>query len=294
GEFGAVRFSRHSDGRAPVARSAQRRRAARVWNRRDHAEGGGGGCGHGAGELRGVVGGGAGGACEFGGRAGGSAGGAGGGGRGVVYRVGVGYALPGGGAGAEQNTGAAGALMPVSGTLLNVLTVLVGGSIGLLVGGRLPERLQSTIMGGLGLATMLIGIQNGLTTQNPLILLGSILLGGIVGELLRLDFRLDSLGAYLQKRLARSGRGASTFSEAFVTSSLVFCVGPLTVLGSILNGVNGDIKLLAIKSLLDGFAAFAFAATLGWGVLMSAVTVLVFQGALSLAAFAMASGMPSR
>lgn len=183
--------------------------------------------------------------------------------------------------------------MPISGTLLNVVTVLLGGTLGLIVGNRLPERLQNIIMGGLGLTTLVIGIQNALRTTDILILLGSILLGGIVGELLRLDYRLDSLGGYLQRRLAREGRGASTFSEAFVTSSIVFCVGPLTILGAIQNGISGDITFLAIKSLLDAFAAFAFAATLGWGVLVSAVTVLVYQSAISLAAWAVASGIPN-
>jgi len=137
-------------------------------------------------------------------------------------------------------------------------------------------------------------MQNALLTDNILILIGSVLLGGIIGELLRISDGLDRLGAWLQERLARGGKGASTFSEAFVTSSLVFCVGPLTVLGSIQNGVSGDVTLLAIKSLLDGFAAFAFAATLGWGVLMSTVTILVYQGGLSLVAWLLATGVPER
>lgn len=184
--------------------------------------------------------------------------------------------------------------MPISGTLLNVLTVLVGGTLGLLAGGRLPERLHNIIMGGLGLATLVIGLQDALGTGNVLVMLGSILVGGIAGELMRLDDHLDNLGGYLQKRLAGSSAGASTFSEAFVTTSIVFCVGPLTILGSIQNGINGDMTLLAIKSMLDGFAAFAFAAALGWGVLMSAGTVLIFQSALSLIAWAVASGVPSR
>lgn len=186
--------------------------------------------------------------------------------------------------------------MPVSGTLLNVLTVLVGGTLGLLLGGRLPERFQGIIFNGLGLATLLIGMQNALTTGNILVLLGGILIGGLIGEWLRLDYRLDNLGTYLQKRLAGNSnrKGSATFSEAFVTSSLIFCVGPLTILGSIQNGISGDITFLAIKSMLDGFAAFAFAASLGWGVLVSSVTVLVYQGALSLIAWLAMSGVPSR
>ncbi len=183
--------------------------------------------------------------------------------------------------------------MPISGTLLNVLTVLLGGTAGLLVGGRLPARFNDIIMGGLGLATILIGLQNALVTRNVLLVLGSILLGGILGELLRIDYRLDRLGDWLQQRLAKSGgKGASTFSEAFVTSSIIFCVGPLTILGSIQNGISNQMDLLAIKSLLDGFSAFAFAATLGWGVLMSGVTVLVYQSALSLIAWQIATGVP--
>src|SRR5688500_7438211 len=122
-------------------------------------------------------------------------------------------------------------MLPVSGTLLNIATVLVGAVLGLLVGGRLPERFNGIILGGLGLSVLVVGMQNALLTDNILILIGSVLLGGIIGELLRISDGLDRLGAWLQERLARGGKGASTFSEAFVTSSLVFCVGPLTVLG---------------------------------------------------------------
>ena len=185
--------------------------------------------------------------------------------------------------------------MIISGTLLNIFTVLVGGTLGLLVGGRLPERFQGIVIGGLGLSTLIIGIQGALTTKNFLIMLGAILIGGLIGEAIRLSDGLDNLGNYLQKRLAGGGRlGSSTFSEAFVTSSLVFCVGPLTILGSIQNGMSGDITFLAIKSVLDGFAAFAFAAALGWGVLVSTVTILIYQGGLSILAALVASGVPSR
>ena len=184
--------------------------------------------------------------------------------------------------------------MIISGTLLNVLTVLLGGTLGLLVGGRLPERFHSIVINGVGLAVLVIGMLNALTTQNVLIMLGAILIGGLLGEALRINDGLDNLGAYLQRRLAGSGEGSSTFSEAFVTSSLIFCVGPLTILGSMQNGISGDISLLAIKSMLDGFTAFALASALGWGVLVSAVTVLVFQGALSVIAAFVASGVPSR
>jgi uncharacterized membrane protein YqgA involved in biofilm formation len=172
-------------------------------------------------------------------------------------------------------------LIPVSGTLLNALTVLVGGTIGALIGGRLPERMHDSLFGALGLFTILIGLSDALTTKNPLILLGALLIGTVVGEALNLDAGLRALGDFFQRRL--SGLG-STVSEAFVTSSLVFCVGPLTILGSLDNGLTGDPTKLIIKSTLDGFGALAFGATLGWGVLLSVFTILLFQGAISLAA----------
>lgn len=198
--------------------------------------------------------------------------------------------------------------MPISGTLLNVATVLLGAFLGLLIGDRLPARFQTIVMGGLGLATIVIGIQNAII-GNPLIMIGSVLIGGLVGEALRLQDGLDNLGNYLQRRLGGNSednidgegetkgkpkRGAATVSEAFVTSSLVFCIGPLTILGAIQNGISGSIEFLAIKSLLDGFAAFAFTAALGWGVFLSAGTVFVYQGVVSMIAFFLANGIPSR
>lgn len=173
----------------------------------------------------------------------------------------------------------------VNGTLLNALTVLIGGVIGSLVGNRLPQRIHEALFGVLGLFTVLIGLMGALTTRNPLILLGSLLIGTIVGELINIEAGLERAGDWLQKRLARSG---STVSEAFVTASLVFCVGPLSVLGPLDNGLSGDTTKLVIKATLDGFAALAFGATLGWGVLLAIITVLVYQGGLSLGAHAIA------
>jgi uncharacterized membrane protein YqgA involved in biofilm formation len=137
-----------------------------------------------------------------------------------------------------------------------------------------------------GLTVLVIGMQNGLRTRNVLILLGSILIGGLIGELLRIEYHLENLGDYLQRRLAGSGRGASTFSTAFVTSSIIFCVGPLTILGSIRDGLGGPdhAQLLFVKAALDGLVALVFASTLGWGVGFSVVTIVVVQGSLTLAA----------
>jgi hypothetical protein len=180
--------------------------------------------------------------------------------------------------------------MIATGTLINVLTVLVGGTLGTLLGNRLPERMRETIMHALGLLTMVIGFQLSLETENILIILGSLLLGGLLGELLRIERGINQLGRWLERRTggeaaaAGSPSGATTFSHAFLTASLVFCVGPMTILGSIQDGLTGDYTLLAVKSTMDGFASLAFASTLGPGVISSALTVLVYQGALTLGA----------
>ena len=173
----------------------------------------------------------------------------------------------------------------VNGTLINALTVLIGGVIGSLAGDRIPARIHEALFGVLGLFTVLIGLLSAFTTKNPLIALGSLLLGTILGEMINIEAGLERAGDWLQSKLARSG---STLSEAFVTASLVFCVGPLSILGSLDNGLSGDTTKLVIKATLDGFAALAFGATLGWGVLLAIITVLLYQGGLSLGAHAIA------
>lgn len=173
----------------------------------------------------------------------------------------------------------------VSGTLLNAGTVTVGGVAGSLLGDRLPRRIHDSLFGVLGLFTVLIGLDDAINHGNPLILLGALLLGTLLGEAANLEGKLNSFGDRLQGMFAREG---STLSEAFVTSSLVFCVGPLSIIGSLDNGLNGDITKLALKSTLDGFGALAFGAALGWGVLLSVATILIYQGAISLGAHALA------
>lgn len=170
----------------------------------------------------------------------------------------------------------------MTGTILNVATVLIGGSLGTLLGQRLPDKMRQTVLHGLGLVTTVVGLSMALQTANILIVMGSVLLGGILGEWWRIEEGLQAAGDALQARI-RVGT-ASTLAQGFVTASLIFCVGPMTVLGSIRDGLVGDYSLLAIKSLLDGFAALALASSLGVGVLFSAVTILLFQGSLSLLA----------
>lgn len=171
----------------------------------------------------------------------------------------------------------------LSGTLFNALTVLVGGLLGTVLGDRLPERLRENVVRGVGLFTLAMGTKFAIDTSNLLYMLGSILLGGLIGSLWGVDRRLNDLGAALQRRFAANG-GGGTVAEAFVTASIVFCVGPLTFLGSIQNGLTGDASLLAIKSVLDGFTAIALAATLGWGVLLTIPLILLYQGGLAVGA----------
>ena len=180
----------------------------------------------------------------------------------------------------------------MTGTLINIITVILGGTLGTFLGARLPDKIRETIMHGLGLLTLVIGLQMALTTRNVLIVLASILFGGILGEMLGIQNGLDALGRNLERRFARGGE-EGTFTRGFVTASLVFCIGPLAILGSIQDGLLGDYNLLAIKSTLDGFAGLAFASTLGIGVAFAALTVLVYQGGISLLAILLGSAIGS-
>jgi uncharacterized protein len=170
------------------------------------------------------------------------------------------------------------------GTILNVITILVGGGLGIAFGLRLPIRVRETVLHGLGLFTIVIGLQMTLQSKNMLIVLCALLVGGVLGEWLNIDEALKRLGAWLEQRFAGKDGGNGKFIKGFVTAALVFNIGPLAILGSIRDGLSHDIQLLAIKSVLDGFAAFAFASTLGIGVLFSALTVAIYQGVITLLA----------
>lgn len=221
----------------------------------------------------------------------------------------------------------------MTGTFINVSTVLVGGTVGALIGVRLPERFRQTVMHAIGLMTLLIGFQMALGTRSAIIVLGSVVLGALLGEAARIDDGLTAFGDWVEKQVLKAqvmmrGRrdrdqasgirqqdaglcaqrlalrtgevsdsgsvcatveiGAaqeeSLFSKGFVTAALVFCVGPMTILGSFQDGLTGVYDTLAVKSVLDGFTAIALASTLGWGVAFSSLIVLAYQGALTLAA----------
>ena len=173
----------------------------------------------------------------------------------------------------------------MTGTFLNIATVLLGGILGLIFGARIPDQLKATVISGLGLFTMAMGLQMFLNTENPLIVLGSLLIGTLLGEWWKIEDGLQNFGKFLEQRFSREGRDDSNkFVRGFLTASLLFCVGPLTILGSIQDGLTGDYNLLAVKSVLDGFASLAFASTLGVGVLFSTIIILVYQGGISVLA----------
>lgn len=174
----------------------------------------------------------------------------------------------------------------MTGTIINVVAIIVGSLLGLMFGSRIPERLKMTVIAGMGLFTAAMGMQMFVKSENQLIVLGALILGILVGETLGIEDGLQALGQKLEQRFSRdteTGTG-SRFVRGFMVSSLLFCIGPMAILGSIQDGLTGDYNLLAVKSTLDGFASIAFASTLGIGVMFSSVILLAYQGGISLLA----------
>lgn len=174
------------------------------------------------------------------------------------------------------------------GTLINIAAVSVGGVAGVYAGHRFPERMRLTIMQGLGLATLavaVVGLEPLLDADRGLrravIMIGALTVGAVVGEALKLEERLERVGDRLRQRFAPEAETKSRFVEGFVVASTVFCVGPLTLLGAVEDGLGISIRLLAIKSTLDGIAAIGFASVYGWGVLASLLTLAIYQGAIT-------------
>jgi uncharacterized membrane protein YqgA involved in biofilm formation len=202
-------------------------------------------------------------------------------------------------------------VLPGIGTAVNALTVLAGTSVGTLVGHRLPERTRRVVTDGLGLVTLLIAgtsaahvtdrvLSDAVGSSAPmLIVLGAVLIGGIAGSLLRIEDRLEGFGGLLQRAAVRrfgAGGGSEArerFIQGFVVSSLVFCVGPLTILGSINEGLGNGADQLLLKSALDGFASIAFAASFGWGVAASVLALVVIQGGLTALGAGLGSFVPA-
>lgn len=174
----------------------------------------------------------------------------------------------------------------MTGTFINIAAILIGGTIGLFFGSRIPDRFKHTVIAGMGLFTAAMGLQMFLKSGNQLIVLGALIVGALLGEWWKIEDRLQALGQSLEQRFsqdAETGAG-SRFVRGFMVSSLLFSIGPMAILGSIQDGLTGDYNLLAVKSTLDGFASIAFASTLGIGVLFSSIITLVYQGGISLLA----------
>jgi len=193
-----------------------------------------------------------------------------------------------------------------AGTVVNVATVLVGSGLGVLLGHRLPQRTRDVVTDALGLVTLLVAALSALavtdasletavgTSAPVLIVLGSLLIGGLAGSLLQVEAGLERFGGWLQLRMARSSDSVERrrFIEGFLAASLLFCVGPLTILGSLSDGLGNGADQLILKATLDGFAAIAFASSFGWGVAASALTVGVVQGTLTLVGSVLGQVLP--
>jgi uncharacterized membrane protein YqgA involved in biofilm formation len=170
------------------------------------------------------------------------------------------------------------------GTLINVVTIVVGSILGVRIGNRLSEKLRSTIVSGLGLFTFGYGLLSFIDTANPLVPLGGLLIGALLGELWKIEEGLNKIGIVLKNAVLRKSKSEehhAKFVDGFVTSSLVFVIGPIAILGSIQDGLTGNFEMLAIKAVLDGFASIAFASSLGIGVAFSALSILVYQGLIT-------------
>jgi uncharacterized membrane protein YqgA involved in biofilm formation len=173
----------------------------------------------------------------------------------------------------------------MTGTIINVIAIVGGSILGLAFGARLSDQLKSTIISGMGLFLVAMGLQMFLKTENSLVVLGALLIGTLLGEWWHIEDGLHRLGIFLESRFSREEvDGSNRFVRGFLTASLLFCIGPVAILGSIQNGLTGDYNLLVVKSIIDGFASMAFASTLGIGVAFSSLIVLVYQGGISLLA----------
>lgn len=173
----------------------------------------------------------------------------------------------------------------MTGTLINVAAIIVGGLLGIFFGRRLSDNIKNTVIAGMGLFTTAIGFQMFLKTEKPLVVLGALIIGSLLGEWWKIEERMQSVGIWLEKRVTGASEGKSgNFVRGFLSASMLYCTGPMAILGSISDGLRGDHLTLSIKSVLDGFISIAFASTLGMGVAFSALPVFAYQGSISLLA----------
>nr|WP_084098580.1 DUF554 domain-containing protein [Caldanaerovirga acetigignens] len=167
------------------------------------------------------------------------------------------------------------------GTVINSIAIIMGALLGNLLKGRFSENMSTTLMQGLSLVVMLIGLSMALKTENFLILTLSIVSGAALGEIMKIEEKLNRLGEALERRF---GGGDGNFTKAFVSASLIYCVGAMAIMGAIESGLTGNHSILLVKSILDGVSAVIFSSTLGIGVAFSAATVFLYQGSIAMAA----------
>lgn len=169
------------------------------------------------------------------------------------------------------------------GTVINSLTIIVGSIIGLFVKGKINEKISNTIMNGLALCVIYIGISGALKGENTIVMIISIALGGLVGELIDIETRIENLGKQIERRVNKNGNTIS-IAEGFITSTLLFCVGAMAIVGALESGLNNNYSTLLAKSILDGISSIIFSSMLGIGVIFSSVSVMLYQGSITLAA----------
>ena len=181
------------------------------------------------------------------------------------------------------------------GTIVNVVTIAVGGAAGLFLRKIISKRITDTVLQGMGLAVIIVGIGGALSaafsivdghiqTDHILIMIISLAIGAVIGELIKIEGKLESFGRFCEKKIEKPG-DTSTFAQGFVTATLVFCVGSMAIVGSLEDGINRNSDILFAKSTIDGITAMVFASTMGIGVLFSAVTVGIYQGTITLLSF---------
>lgn len=167
------------------------------------------------------------------------------------------------------------------GTIVNVAAIVLGAFLGIFLRKGIKEQYKNTIMDGIGLCVLVIGIMGAIETDNIILVIGSMVLGSLIGEKINIDSRLERLGTNMEKRF---GKGDSNFSKGFITSSLVYCVGAMAIVGSLESGLTGNHETLFAKSMLDGITAIIFASTLGIGVAFSVIPLFIYQGSITMLA----------
>jgi uncharacterized membrane protein YqgA involved in biofilm formation len=170
------------------------------------------------------------------------------------------------------------------GTIVNALAIIAGSLLGLFFSKGIPENYKEIIMSGVGLSVVLIGIKSALVSNSMMIVIFSVIIGAVIGELLKIELRLEQLGKYIERAVSSRSSDTSSFARGFVTASLVFCVGSMAIVGSLESGLTGNHQTLFAKSILDGVTSIIFASAMGLGVIFSSVVVFCYQGMITVTA----------